>query len=247
MPIRAIVFDAYGTLYDVQSVLAATRDVCGDKGEVVTQVWRLKQLEYSWLRSVMGQYEDFWSVTRASLEYAMRCVGIEPSEDQCAPLMRKYLELDLYPEARAALDSLRGNKLAILSNGSERMLSALVEASGIGKLLHAVISVDGARAYKPSPACYELVDRALGVPKEDVLFVSSNGFDVAGAKRFGFKVVWVQRVLSVGASAQPAPGPREMFSLLRGRREELGVQPDYRVGALSELAALVEGIGQGKL
>src|SRR5271154_7209395 len=157
MSVRAIVFDAYGTLYDVQSVLALTTELCGDKGEAVTQIWRLKQLEYSWLRGLMDDYEDFWSITRSSLVFALGSVGVEPAPALCDRLTNKYLALDLYPEARAALSSLARCKLAILSNGSTHMLDTLVRASGIDTLLDAVISVDLARTYKPNPACYALV------------------------------------------------------------------------------------------
>jgi 2-haloacid dehalogenase len=239
MPVRAIVFDAYGTLYDVQSVLALTHELCGDKGEAVTQIWRLKQLEYSWLRSLMADYEDFWSVTRASLVFALKSVGIEPTPGRCDKLMDKYLALDPYPDARPALASLAPRKLAILSNGSTHMLSTLARASGLDKQLDAVISVEPARAYKPDPACYALVERVLDIPTKDVLFVSSNGFDVAGAKRFGFRVAWVQRAGAPDPPADLAMGPSRLFQLMRGRAEELGWEPDHRIGALTDLASLL--------
>src|SRR5260370_3203021 len=122
MTIRAVGFDAYGTLYDVRSVQAKAEQLCPGKGEVITQVWRLKQLEYTWLRSLLQQYEDFWEVTRASLDFALRPAGVEPNDAVCGPLMENYLHLDPYPEAREALAALEGRKLAILSNGSPRML-----------------------------------------------------------------------------------------------------------------------------
>src|SRR5579859_452564 len=200
MAIRAIVFDAYGTLYDVQSVRTLAIDLCGDKGELVTQLWRLKQLEYSWLRSLMGDYEDFWSVTRAALEFSLTSVGIEPETSIRDRLMNKYLSLDLHPEARQALDQLNRYKLAILSNGSPQMLEALVASTGVAHCFADIISIDRAKAFKPNPACYALVEPALGVHPEEVLFVSSNGFDVAGAKRFGFHVAWIER-----AQGLPAP------------------------------------------
>jgi HAD superfamily hydrolase (TIGR01493 family) len=130
MTIRALVFDAYGTLYDVQSVLAKAEALCPGKGEVITQLWRLKQLEYTWLRSLLQQYEDFWEVTRASLDFALRAAGVEPNEAVRIPLMQNYFHLDPYPEARNALAALEGRKLAILSNGSPRMLQKLVRNSG---------------------------------------------------------------------------------------------------------------------
>jgi 2-haloacid dehalogenase len=238
MPIRALVFDAYGTLYDTQSVITLTERLCPGKGGLITQLWRLKQLEYSWLRGLMGAYEDFWSVTRAALVFALDCAEVPAEPALCEQLMANYLALDLYPEARAALTGLGGHRLAILSNGSTAMLDALVRNSGLDRVLDAVISVDGAQSYKPDPKCYALVEPALGLPKEDVLFVSSNGFDVAGAKRFGFKVAWIRRA-APAPSVSAQPGPAELFRMLRGRAETLGLEPDFRVGALTDLAALV--------
>jgi 2-haloacid dehalogenase len=129
--IRALVFDAYGALYDTQSVLAKAEELCPDKGELVIQIWRLKQLEYSWLRSLVQEYQDFWEVTRASLDFALRASGIEPTPSVRAPLMEQYLHLEPYPDIPAALAALDGHRLAILSNGSPMMLEALVRNSGL--------------------------------------------------------------------------------------------------------------------
>jgi 2-haloacid dehalogenase len=242
MTVRALVFDAYGTLYDVQSVRGLAMRSCGDKGELVTQIWRLKQLEYTWLRGLMRSYEDFWSTTRAALEFALESAGMAPTPTLCDPLMAKYLDLDLYPEAREALGALSGYKLAILSNGSPKMLDALVNASGIAGLFSDVISVDRVKTYKPDPKCYELVMPALGVANDEVLFVSSNSFDVAGAKCFGFRVAWIERSGNRAAAA-PEAGSVEFYRLLRGRAERLGYPADFRIGALSDLAPLVAGLG----
>jgi 2-haloacid dehalogenase len=231
MTIRALVFDAYGTLYDVQSVQAKAEELCPGKGEVITHLWRLKQLEYTWLRSLMQQYEDFWEVTRASLDFALRAAGIEPNEAVRGPLMENYLHLDPYPEAGNALAALKGRKLAILSNGSPRMLQALLRNSGLDRWIEAALSVDSVRIYKPHRSCYALVEPVFGVPKEEVLFVSSNSFDVAGAKAFGFDVAWVRR----GGGNDPAT----MFGMLRGRAEELGHAPDHIVSALTDLPKLL--------
>ncbi len=239
MPIRAIVFDAYGTLYDVQSVRSLAIELCGAKGELVTQLWRLKQLEYSWLRSLMRTYEDFWPVTRASLEFSLKSVGIDPDAALCERLMGKYLALDLHEEARAALDDLDYYKLAILSNGSQPMLDALVASSGLGDRFAAVISVDRARAFKPDPACYALVEAALSIEPADVLFVSSNGFDVAGAKRFGFDVAWIARSQHIPAPASSDVGPAEFYRLMRAGEDRLGYEADYCVTRLTELASLL--------
>jgi 2-haloacid dehalogenase len=231
MTVRALVFDAYGTLYDVQSVLAKAEALCPEKGEVITQIWRLKQLEYTWLRSLMQEYADFWEVTSAALDFALRAAGVEPNDAIRGPLMENYLHLDPYPEAQEALAALAGYKLAILSNGNPRMLRELVRNSGLDGRIEAAISVDSVRAYKPHPSCYALVEPALGVPKEEVLFVSSNGFDVAGAKAFGFAVARIRR--SSGGA------PATMFSMLRGRAEELGHAPDHTVSALTDLPELL--------
>ena len=244
MTIRALVFDAYGTLYDVQSVRSLAIELCGDKGELVTQLWRLKQLEYSWLRGMMRAYEDFWPLTRASLEYSLQAAGVAPDPAICDPLMQKYLNLDLHPEATAALDALGSHKLAILSNGSPMMLDALVRASGVADRFTDVISVDRARSFKPDPACYALVEPALGVARDEVLFVSSNGFDVAGAKQFGFKVVRIERAAGAPAPKNSAIGPTEFFGLIRGRTEHLGQNPDWQVARLTDLAPLLAEIGR---
>lgn len=230
MTIRALVFDAYGTLYDVQSVLAKAEALCSGKGEVVTQIWRLKQLEYTWLRSLLQEYEDFWAVTGASLDFALRAAAVEPNDAIRGPLMDCYLHLDPYPEAREALAALGGRKLAILSNGSPRMLQELVRNSGLDRWIETAISIDSVRAYKPHQSCYALVEPALGVTRAEVLFVSSNSFDVVGAKAFGFNVAWVRR---------SAGGPATMFGMLRGRAEELGHLPDHTVSALTDLPGLL--------
>ena len=239
MVIRALVFDAYGTLYDVQSVRSLADDLCGDKGEIVTQLWRLKQLEYTWLRTLMRAYQDFWSVTRAALEFALTSVGLEPAPSLCEQLMGRYLHLNLYPEAAQALASLGNRKLAILSNGSPRMLEMLVSSSGIAGLLTEVISVDQVKVYKPEPACYALVAPALRVAREEVLFISSNGFDVAGAKRYGFQVAWIERAAAIPPPKSSSVGSAEFYRLVRGGTELLGYQPDFRLTSLTDLAALV--------
>ena len=131
MPVRALVFDAYGTLYDVLSVSGRVKELCGDKADLITQLWRLKQLEYTWLRSLMDAYQDMWSITRAALEFTLAGVGIKPQPALCDRLMDSYLHLDLYEEALQALSVLADHKLAILSNGSPNMLDALIQSSGV--------------------------------------------------------------------------------------------------------------------
>jgi 2-haloacid dehalogenase len=240
MPIKGLIFDAYGTLYDVQSVQAKTEQLCPGKGGLITQVWRLKQLEYTWLQTALQDYRDFGFITEASLIFALRAAGVEPSESITKPLLDKYLDLDPFPEAKEALGALkrRGNcQLAILSNGSTSMLAALVKNSGLDVFLDAIISVDDARKFKPHPECYALVEQKLGLKRDEVLFVSSNGFDVAGAKHFGFKVAWIRR--SSGAAPTGPIGPAQMYRLLRGNAETLGYAEDYAVAALTDLTGLV--------
>ncbi len=234
-PIRATVFDAYGTLYDVQSVLDRVERACPGRGSLVTQIWRLKQLEYTWLRTAMDAFADFAVVTRDSLIFALDAAGIEATDAIVADLTDAYLHLSPAPDALACLQALTGHPTAVFSNGSAAMLDALVRNSGLGSLLTHVISVDAARAYKPSPRAYALVQAVTGVPPGETLFVSGNGFDVAGAKRFGFQVAWVRRD-GGPAPATATAGPGEMFQALRLRAERLDVQPDRIVRSLLEVA-----------
>ncbi len=244
MTIRALVFDAYGTLYDVQSVRGLATELCGDKGDFITQTWRLKQLEYTWLRGLMRAYEDFSVVTRASLEFALDSAGVTLTTALCEKLMAKYLDLDLYPEVRRALTALSTYKLAILSNGSPNMLAALVKGSGVASLFADVISVDRAKTFKPDPRCYDLAAPALGVEKHEVLFVSSNSFDVAGAKQFGLKVAWIDRVGPAAPPMDSDVGPAEFYRLLRGGPERLGQEPDFRLGSLTDLQGVLSDLAK---
>ena len=243
MTIKAVVFDAYGTLYDIQSVAAVTEQAFPGYGDIITQIWRIKQLEYSWLRSLMRRYEDFSVVTRESLAYTLRCLGLTYDEQAFADIMDKYLHLDLYPDALASLSAMKDRKLAILSNGSPGMLDALVRNSGLGRYLDAVISVDAKKVFKPDPRAYELIQERLNVAPDEVVFVSSNGFDVAGARSFGFKVARIERVtpaalrteLTGGASI----GPPAMFRALRTQTETFGFAPDAIVDSLMALPGLI--------
>src|SRR5271154_2945777 len=237
MTVKALVFDAYGTLYDVHSVYAKTEELCPGKGDLISQIWRLKQLEYTWLQTSLQDYRDFTFLTRAALDFALRAVGIAPSDGITKPLFDKYLDLDPYPEAKDALGQLKsssGCKLAILSNGSTAMLSALVKHSGHDAYLDATSRVDGARNRKPHPDCYALVEKTLGVTNDEVIFVASNGFDVVGAKSFGFKVVWIRHGSGPGLPVDPVL-PAQMYRLLRGNAESLGYLHDYTASALTDL------------
>jgi 2-haloacid dehalogenase len=241
--IKAVVFDAYGTLYDIQSVAAVTETAFPGYGEIITQVWRIKQLEYTWLRSLMRRYEDFSVVTRDSLAYTLRCLGLKHDPAAFESIIDKYLHLDLYPDAMAALSAMQGRKLAILSNGSTGMLNALVRNSGLEGVLDATISIDSKRIFKPSPDAYSLIESTLGVPPADVLFVSSNPWDACGAKAFGLNVAWIERVtpeaMALVCVKNDMVTPLTMFKAIRTQMDELGLEPDYRIHALSELPDLI--------
>jgi 2-haloacid dehalogenase len=241
MTVKAVVFDAYGTLYDIQSVASVTEQAFPGYGELITQIWRIKQLEYTWLRSLMHRYQDFSAVTRESLAYTLKALGLKHDADVFERIMEKYLQLDLYPDAAAALAAMRGKKLAILSNGSPAMLDALVENSGL--VLDATISVDPQQIFKPSPEAYALIESRLGVKPGEVLFVSSNPWDACGAKAFGLRVAWIERVtpeaMALACIKNDVLPPLTMFKAIRTQMDELGLEPDYRIRALAELPGLV--------
>jgi 2-haloacid dehalogenase len=215
MEVKGLLFDAYGTLFDVHSVIEAGRSVTNDP-ETLSTLWRTKQLEYTWLRSLMGRYEDFWAVTEAALVFACRRLGLAVSAAERTRLMEAYLRLEPFPEVRGVLARLRDLPCAILSNGAPRMLEAAVQHAGLADFLQAVISVDAVKTFKPAPEVYALGPSRLGHPREVLGFVSSNCWDVVGAKAYGFPVVWVNRG--------------------RALLEELGQTPDLEVADLEGLA-----------
>jgi 2-haloacid dehalogenase len=243
MTIKAVVFDAYGTLFDIQSVAAITEQAFPGYGEIITQIWRIKQLEYTWLRSLMRRYEDFSVITRDSLAYTLRCLGLKNDDTVFERIMEKYLHLDLYPDAMATLTAMKDRKLAILSNGSGDMLNALVGNSGLDRVLDATISVDSRKIFKPAPDAYSLIESTLGVVPGDVLFVSSNPWDACGAKAFGLNVAWIERVtpeaMALACENSDLVAPLTMFKALRTQMDELGLQLDYRIRSLAELPELV--------
>ena len=212
--IRGYVFDAYGTLFDVHAVVEAGRAVTHDP-LALSLAWRQKQLEYTWLRSLMGRYEDFWTVTEDALRWALARLDIRAGDADVRRLMDAYLSLACFPEVAAALAGLHGRPRAILSNGAPKMLAAAVASSGLTSHLEHVLSVDTVKTYKPSPTVYALGADALGVAARDLLFVSSNAWDVAGAKSFGYQVAWCNRT--------NAP------------EENLGVKADYVIRSLTDL------------
>jgi 2-haloacid dehalogenase len=241
--IQAVVFDAYGTLYDIQSVAAITEEAFPGYGEIITQIWRIKQLEYTWLRSLMRRYEDFSVITKDSLAYTIRVLGLKHDAATFERIMDKYLHLDLYPDALDTLRALKGRKLAILSNGSTGMLDALVRNSGLDRVLDATISIDSRKIFKPAPDAYTLIEATLRVLPAEVLFVSSNPWDACGAKAFGLNVAWIERVtpeaMALACIKSDVVSPLTMFKAIRTQMDELGIQPDYRIHGLSELPELV--------
>ena len=243
MSIKAVVFDAYGTLYDVQSVADVTEEAFPGYGEIITQIWRIKQLEYSWLRSLMARYQDFAAVTQDSLAYTLRCLGLQGDAAVFDRIMEKYLHLDLYPDALAALTAMKDRQLAILSNGSPDMLDALVKNTGLDRVLDATISVDAGKMFKPSREAYELIETVLHIPPTDVLFASSNPWDACGAKAFGLNVAWIERVrpeaVALACVDSTALPPLTLFKALRTQMDELGIVPDHRIHALSDLPRIL--------
>jgi len=221
--IGACVFDAYGTLFDFNTAAAKYRAELGDKADQLSALWRTKQLEYTWLRSLMGAYTDFWQVTGEGLDYALASLGLDKG-DLKDKLMRAYLELGVYPEVPAMLKTLKDSDMqtAILSNGEPAMLEAAVRNSGIDKLLDAVLSVDSLGIYKPDKSVYRLAVDRLGIPARRISFQSSNAWDAAGAAHFGFRVAWINR--------------------FGQKQERLPAAPDAELRTLEELPPLL-GLG----
>jgi len=189
---QAFVFDAYGTLFDVHSVVTVLKTITTN-AEALSLLWRTKQLEYTWLRSLMGRYVDFWTVTDEALRFALKRFGLSITPEQHTTLLNAYLQLTAYPDIPAMLAGLAPRPCVILSNGSPRMLAAAVASSGLAGQFAHILSVDRIKVYKPDPRVYELAPQALGLPKAAIVFVSSNAFDVMGAKAYGFQVAWINR------------------------------------------------------
>lgn len=192
--IKACVFDAYGTLFNVHAAAARCRDDLGDKADQLSAIWRTKQLEYTWLRSLMDDYKPFWEVTQDGLDYAMAAVGLDNPELR-EKLLKLYWQLDAYPEVPEMLAHLKnaGLKTAILSNGSPDMLDGAVTSAGLIPLLDDVQSVADVGIFKPDRTVYQLSVDRLDVAPHEICFMSSNGWDAHGAAHFGFNVVWVNR------------------------------------------------------
>jgi len=215
--LKAIVFDAYGTIYDVASVLETCEKHFPGHGKAISDLWRVKQLEYTWLRSLMGKYENFYAVTEAGLRHSCKALSLDLGEEAKRALMENYFRLSPYPEVPAALERMaKNNLLAILSNGTPSMLQKVTEHNGLTPHFHSILSVDELKVFKPTPKVYQLAVDRLGVRAEQIGFVSSNFWDAAGAKACGFYVFWINR--------------------FRRPQEELGYAPDQEVFTMDQIA-----------
>ncbi|CAB1060228.1 Haloacid dehalogenase, type II (EC [Olavius sp. associated proteobacterium Delta 1] len=218
--IKACVFDAYGTLFDVHSAVGKYDERLGEVADQLSSVWRTKQLEYTWLRSLMKKHVDFWQVTQDGLDYALDVFGItdKPLRDD---LIDAYLHLNCYPEVPDTLAKLKdgGRQIAILSNGSPAMLEAVVKSSGLEDLVQTILSVEMVGVFKPDPAVYQLAVDRLGVAAAEIVFMSANAWDAVGATAFGLRVAWINRFAQ--------------------RSERLSFQPDTEIKTLAELPDLL--------
>jgi 2-haloacid dehalogenase len=219
--IKACVFDAYGTLFDVHSAVGNYYDRLGDVADQVSNIWRTKQLEYTWLRSLMKKHADFWQITRDGLDYALDASNITDTKLR-EDLIEAYLHLKCYPEVPDTLARLKdsGRQIAILSNGSPAMLEAVVKSSGLQELIQNVLSVELVGMFKPAPAVYQIAVDHLGVTAAEIVFLSANSWDAVGATAFGLKVAWINRFAQ--------------------RPERMPFQPEAEIKTLAELPALLE-------
>ncbi|MEM7368067.1 MAG: haloacid dehalogenase type II [Bacteroidota bacterium] len=214
--IKSIVFDAYGTLFDVQTLDAFLKEHYGDKSQPINAIWRQKQLQYTWLRSLMGRYEPFSNVTTDALRYACQVQGEVLSASLEQQLVQRYYTLQAFPDTLSSLGKLASSvQLAVLSNANPEMLEQAVHHNGLHPFLTHILSVDSIQMYKPIPAVYDLATQAFGLEKEEIVFVSSNTWDVAGAKSAGLRVIWLNRY--------------------NGNLEELGIEPDWQISSLEEI------------
>lgn len=214
-PIQALVFDAYGTLFDPHSVQTQAEQFFPGSGDALSRLWRQKQLEYTWLRSLMNRYEDFWHVTESALDFACRSLKLRCDSAQREAMMQQYLQLEIYPDVKPALAALAAVPRFILSNGSPNMLRPLVDHAGLSTTFSALLSVDQVKTYKPAPSVYQLAVDKTGFEKSRIGFVSSNSWDISGASSFGFHTFWINR-----AGAVPDP---------------LGFRPSAVLTSLSDL------------
>jgi 2-haloacid dehalogenase len=218
--VKACLFDAYGTLFDFASAARNCRDVPLDQIGPLTNLWRDKQLQYTWLRAVQGMHADFWQVTSEALDYSLETLGVG-GKGLNERLMQLYLELEPFPEVPEVLARLKrsGMRMAVLSNGSPKMLEAVVTAAALGHYFDAVLSVEEVGVFKPHPKVYQLAVDRLGVPAGAISFQSSNAWDAYAASAFGMQVVWCNRYGQ--------------------RRERLPGEPNREINTLAELPPIV--------
>ncbi len=222
--VKALAFDAYGTLFDVFSVTALCEQLFPGKGSALAQLWRVKQLQYSLMRSLMGRHRDFWGLTEDGLVFATKNLKLDLTPEKRKRLMESYLSLAAFPDVKPGLEALRkqGVKLAILSNGEPRMLEAAAKSAGIHDLLDKIMSVEEVKIFKVSPRVYNLGPERMNVSNAELGFISANSWDINGAASAGLITFWIQR------SAAETP-------------EELGFQADRVVKAITDLAPLLRG------
>ena len=224
---RAFVFDAYGTLFDVHSVVALAEELAPRQGAVLSQVWRTKQLQYTWLQSLMlsetRPRDDFAAINAQALDYAIAQLMVPLTAADRQRLLDGYIDLAPFPDAVAALAALAPRPRWILSNGTRAMLDPLVRSSALAPHIDGVLSVDAAGIYKPSPRVYQLAVEALALQPADIAFVSSNGWDAAGAAAFGFTTIWINR------DGYPV--------------ERHGPMPHFIVASLADIAGLMQAMG----
>lgn len=214
-PIKAFVFDVYGTLFDVTAIKNECEELYPGHGETISQTWRTKQVEYFMLRQLMGNYATLYTITHQALKYALNENELKSTEQIEQQLLEAYLHLPLYEEVEKVLTELKDQKLVVFSNGSHDMLDPLIENAGLKDLFSEVLSIDEIKQFKPAPASYQYAVEKLKLENQEVLFMSSNGWDISGAKSFGFQTAWINR------KNLPV--------------EELGLDPDYIFSDLNGL------------
>jgi 2-haloacid dehalogenase len=222
--LKGVVFDAYGTLFDVFSVSQKCEEEYPGRGGEISQIWRQKQLEYSWLQTLMGQYKQFWDITEDALCYTLKSLGLIYNKDNIRSLMNSYYNLSAYSDVTEALQKFHPLKRVILTNGNAEMFDQLLVNTGVYQYLDGFLSADTVQLFKPRPEVYQIAVDYLKINKNELLFVSSNAWDIAGAKSFGFTTGWINR------SHKPF--------------EQLGVKSDYIVSSLLELTYKFDDINE---